>query len=141
MMFVVVIVFILLIYFLSAFLMDATSATNNISKVTLIKTLYLYLVSFVALMMIIFSVSDIISLGLRTYIFTKADADYYAPSCVDSPLQPGSGVPCPSKEQAKKESEDRLVAQRQRDAVKDISFLVVAIPLFVCHWRLARRKE
>ena len=41
----------------------------------------------------------------------------------------------------KKQAEENRAAQRQRDLVRDISFIVVGIPLFAYHWRVIRRKE
>jgi hypothetical protein len=41
----------------------------------------------------------------------------------------------------KTEQEQNRLAQRQRDLVRDISFIVVGGPLFWFHWKLARKKD
>ncbi len=121
------------------------------SKVAVIKNIYLYLVSFVALMMVVFSVADVVNIVLKTYVFTKADRDYYAMMPCDIPptkpvSPPDRAVPAPAdcakqQEENRKQAEENRAAQRQRDLVRDISFVVVGIPLFAYHWRVVRRKE
>jgi hypothetical protein len=123
--------------------MDNTVPTTN--KVALVKTLYLYLVSFVALMMLVVSAVDLLNIVLKTFIFTKADSFTYYP--VPTACPPGAtttyeGKNCATAEQdARKSDEENRTSQRQRDLVRDISMLVVGIPLFAFHWRLARKKE
>lgn len=120
-------------------------------KSFIIKNIYLYLVSFVALMMVVFSFGDIINIVLRTYIFTKADQNMYygpvAPCPAELPAEPTgtakvkADYPCLSQAEQEKQNANNISAQRQRDLVRDISFLIVGIPLFAYHWRIVRRKE
>lgn len=118
-------------------------------KVAIIKNIYLYLVSFVALMMVIFSTADIINIVLRTYVFTKADKNFYSypepactpPTATDTPRGKELGPPCVNEEIRKKQETDNMSAQRERDLVRDISFILVGIPLFLYHWGVVRRKE
>lgn len=119
------------------------------SKVTFLKNLYLYVVSFVALMMVVFSLADLINVTLRTYVFTKADNNYYsypmAPCPVVSTTESSTPSkimePCLSRQEQDKLNNDNVSAQRQRDLVRDISMIIVGIPLFAYHWWLIRRKE
>ncbi len=145
--------------------MDINSSSATGTKVALIKMLYLYVVSFVALMMLVISSVDIISLFLKTYILTRADRYAYAPvaNCdvskqtpsvpvaADSavvPVPKSSMLPTISPEECRKQAEEQKrideenrQSQRQSDLVRDISLLAVATPLFIGHWRLARKKE
>lgn len=118
---------------------------SNGSKSKVIKSLYFYMVSFVALMMVIFSVANMINIALKTWVFTKADMDYYELSC--QMLYP-TDVKAPSpdecekqKEENRKQQENMKVAQKQRDLVRDISMILVGIPLFAIHWRIVRKKD
>ena len=123
--------------------------TQPTTKGSIIKNIYLYLVSFVALMMVVFSVGDMINIVLRTYIFTKADQNFYsypvAPCAVaptgTSSTPTKSTEPCLSQAEQDKQNADNISAQRQRDLVRDISFLIVGLPLFAYHWRIVRKKE
>lgn len=119
-----------------------------------IKSIYFYLVSFVALMMVVFSTADIINIALKTWVFTAADKDMYAyPRAVCEVPAPAiptdpKAVPAPTKAECEKQNEDNIkqqeasrIAQKQRDVVRDISMIVVGIPLFLIHWRILRSKE
>lgn len=114
----------------------------------IIRNIYLYLVSAVSLFMIVFSVVSLINLGLRTWIFPKADDTYNYPKMAQQYCTPDkNGTPvCPSAEEQKrledqdlKIQEEARISQRQRDLVQNISFLIVAIPLFAYHWMIIRR--
>mgnify|MGYP001563332469 CR=1 FL=1 len=119
-----------------------------------IKSIYFYLVSFVALMMVVFSSADMINIALRTWVFTAADKDTYAyPRAVcevpapATPTEP-KAVPAPTKEECEKQNKEYTqqqeasrIAQKQRDVVRDISMILVGIPLFLIHWKILRSKE
>ena len=131
---------------------------SSTSKVTTIKNIYLYLVSFVALMMIVFPAADLISTLLRSYVFTHADQDYYqtypcavpmmAPASPGIATQPPTGgktidsiYDCTKQQEAmKQQAEQSRQAQRERDLIRDISFIVVGILLFFFHWRIVKRR-
>ena len=118
-----------------------------------IKSLYFYLVSFVALMMVVFSAADMVNIALKTWVFTAADKDMYynAPCVTPMATEPGakpvvdpntSRVECEKQNEANlKQQESSRLAQKQRDVVRDISMIVVGIPLFLIHWRIVRSKE
>jgi len=114
-------------------------------KVALIKTIYFYLVSFVALMMVTFASANLINILLKTYVFTLADQDYYytpAAICASTDPKSTTTTDCLKNETLNKEQADKnRAAQRQRDLVNDISMIVVGIPLFAFHWYYARKKE
>jgi hypothetical protein len=100
---------------------------------TIILRIYFTLVAFVTLMILIFSVSDLVNTALRTYVFTAADQPAYGTIC-DLSYQ--------TQEQcdAQKTNETRsALVQKQQSAVRDISLLVVAAPLFWLHWRVVYR--
>lgn len=124
------------------------------SRTAIIKNIYLYLVSFVSLMMITISVANMVDIALKTYVFTKADDNFYypvAPCAVPSPKEAGisgqeqttsSLAECAKEEgRVKRQADENRTAQRQQDLVRDISFVVVGIPLFAYHWRVVRKKE
>ena len=124
----------------------------NSNRVTVIKNIYFYLVSFVALMMVVFSLADLINLGLKTWVFTKADDNSYyggpAASCAVLPATPDGKLSAISQQDCEKQQteqqrqqKDAALAQKQRDAVRDISMIVVGTPLFILHWTVVRRKE
>ncbi len=100
---------------------------------SIILRIYFTLVSFVTLMMLIFSVADLINITLRTYVFPRADAPEFATYC-DQQYQ--------TQEQCDRQLEnDRRAAavRKQQNAVRDISLLLVSAPLFWLHWRILYR--
>lgn len=111
----------------------------------IIKVFYFYMVSIIALFMVIFSLADMVNIALRTYVFTKADSSYYpyVPEmlCPVTSTPTVKGGPCVTREEQDKINAESRSAQRQRDLVRDISFLIVGIPLFSYHWIIVRRKD
>lgn len=119
------------------------------AKTHIIKNIYLYLVCFVTLMMMVVSVGDLVQIGLKKYVFTKADQDMYYPQIACPAIAPPPDKTTPAvtpvdcqkqQDDEQKRTLDAKEAQRQRDLVKDISFILVSAPLFAFHWRLVRRK-
>jgi len=115
----------------------------------IIRNVYLYLVSAVTLFMIMFATVSLVNLGLRTWLFPKADGNtYYAPITKDQYCttdKDGKQV-CPPPEQTAKLQEEEKVRQqeqktsdRQRELVSNISMLLVAVPLFVYHWLVIKK--
>lgn len=125
--------------------------TQPSSKASVIKNVYFYLVSFVALMMVTFSLADIINIVLRTYVFKKADVAYfgYSKAYGCDPLMPReekmrvlTEEECMKLEkQQREEMENNRIAEKQRSVVRDISMIVVGIPLFLLHWGVVRKKD
>ena len=118
------------------------------NKVTLIKNFYFYLVSFAALMMIVISVISLLNTILTMTVFPKADyyGGIYVSGCEGAPAMPGQPTSSPeycAAERTRQEQDriDQQTRSRQMSFVWTISMLVVAIPLFIFHWRIARRKE
>lgn len=122
------------------------------NRVAIIKNIYFYLVSFVALMMVVFSLADLINTALRTWIFTKADYydySYTVPACdplasktMDTSTPKLSAEECAALQaQNEKRQQDSQESQRQRDMVRDISMIVVGLPVFVFHWLAIRKRE
>ncbi len=99
---------------------------------SIILRIYFTLVSFVTLMMLVFSVSDLVNIALKSFVFTKADTGY--PTYCD--LQYQTQEQC---DQQKVQSSDQAVVEKQQSAVRDISLLLVAAPLFWLHWRMVYR--
>jgi len=120
------------------------------NKSTLIKTIYFYTVSLIGLMMIAFSVADLVNLGLKTWVFPKADLnEYKEPPCAVMIIKDPNLKETEEQFQTRikqceegrmNEAEARAI-RNQRDAVRDISFLVVGIPLFLYHWITIRKEK
>ncbi len=116
-----------------------------------IKKVYLYLVSLISLIIIVVGAIMLINLALRTWVFTKADNNYYyapkiacdmpaiAPDNTARILPPECSDPDYDAKQQAQEKESRS-AQKQRDAAQAIAMILVASPIFYYHWKLARKE-
>ncbi len=118
----------------------------------IIRNIYLYMVSLIALVMIVFAAASLVNIALTTWVFPKANS---APLYVGP--KPISAAPSPDDkrtpeqiaadnaraqtqyEEEKQNAETQRIAQKYKDIVHDISFLIVATPLFLYHWSVIRR--
>ena len=112
-----------------------------------IKKVYLYLVSLISLVIIVVGAIMLINLALRTWVFTKADHNFYPGyQCPMSSATPSGNndvlPPCTAEQQDqfKKQAEEDRSAQKQRDAAQAIAMILVATPVFLYHWRIARKE-
>ena len=116
-----------------------------------IKKIYLYAVSLVALVLIMYAAIALLNMGLNAAVFRKANFQPQFPQCIAKPSgtasgqasEPESAVPgCDPAVVAaqRKFNEESAAAGRERDASRSIAMLVVALPVFWYHWRLARRE-
>ena len=126
-------------------------------KLNSVRTIYFYLVALIALMMIVWGTVDLANLGLTTWVFKNADkADDWSPPTpyLAAPeVKTGeTAVRCAEKCDLTAEEKQQInqwlvdyknwqdqqgimkTARKQKNAVRDISMLVVAIPLFLWHW-------
>ena len=109
-----------------------------------LKKAYLYLVSMIALVIMVVGAIMLIDLGLKTWVFTKADRDMYMyPPCVKS-IDPGTGenIGCDAAlvEEQKKQAEESRTAQKQRESAQALAMIVVAGPIWWYHWKQARKE-
>jgi len=129
-------------------------------KNPIIRTIYLYLFSLVGLIVLLFGIGSLINLGLKTFIFTKADIDLYK-----EPIHLGYSMTLDEQMLAIRECElseedkeaiskwlreyeeddiDMRIVRRQEDASRSISQILVGLPVYLYHWGVIvrdRRKE
>ena len=126
-------------------------------KLNSIRTIYFYLIALITLMMIVFATVDLANLGLSTWVFKKADKadDWSMPApYMTSEVKVGEtaercadkcDLSAAEKQQIQQwladyknwqDQNNLRTARKQKNAVRDISMLVVAIPLFLWHWKM-----
>lgn len=89
-------------------------------KVSL-RLLYLYLFSFVGLIIIVFGTSQLIDLGIKTYFFPNVDVYTYNDTML-------------TKEENEKRAREDALKNQQRQASSSLSMLAVGLPLYLYHW-------
>ncbi|MBT6401022.1 hypothetical protein HN803_06560 [candidate division WWE3 bacterium] len=97
-----------------------------------IRLLYLYLFSFVGLIVIITSTIKLVDLGLKMAFFN--DADRYD-SYVERPMKLEEDYDAVAQEDSSRIQQTR---SRQRDLSSSVSMLVVGVPLYAYHWNLIK---
>ncbi len=107
--------------------------------------MYLYLVSLISLVMIIVAATMLINMALKTWVFKAADNyPIYPTPCVQDPNAPADtkAASC-NPDQLNAQADYQQAANRstkQREAAQSVALILVAAPVFVYHWRLARRE-
>ncbi len=109
---------------------------------------FLYIFASVGLILMIIGGVSLIDLGLKSYVFTKADNYCYERSPV-APVEkiPNGTTPLTAEQQKaedewqKKQCEESRTASRQGQASNAIAMLIVGIPLYSYHWMQIRKEN
>ncbi len=95
-----------------------------------LRNIYLYLVCFVTLMMMVFGTVNII--GSITDIIFPVDYSYHIPKMDTS----DSTEPTEKQlEEARQREQQNRDMENKKRLIKAVSFVLVALPVFVYHWR------
>ncbi len=114
-----------------------------------IKKIYLYLVSVIALVIMVIGGIILLNMALKTWVFTKADDNFYldtyrcaSPSTTEVATEKPVTPTCTPEQEEKqrKEQEEQKTANKQRDAAQALAMILVASPVWYFHWRLARKE-
>ncbi len=100
-----------------------------------IRLLYLYLFSFVGLLIVVVGSVNIVNLGLKAFVFK--DADRY--EVYSSPIKVGNEQQL-SEEEQKTRQDREVVRQRQREFSNAIAMIVVGAPLYLYHWKTIQKE-
>jgi hypothetical protein len=111
----------------------------------IIRSLYFYVVSIVALFMLVFSCVDLVNIGLKTWAFPNSDPNYNTciPTVPPTPTNIDQNLPLVASRNCDLENEqnrENISRQNQSSAVRDFSMLVVALPLFLFHFRIVQKE-
>ncbi len=127
----------------------------------IVRTIYLYAVALISLGFLAAGVGNFINTGLKSIFFQAAEKqDYY--SCNNQPyfstvdaqaLKDTPGATADQKTQldnllkdyatwkAQNTGDACIVAQRQKKLVDASTMIIIALPLYLIHWRLARKEK
>ena len=115
----------------------------SMERKELIRSIYLYLFSFVGLVLVVIGLVRLVDLGLKAFLFTKADQVVSYPSY---PIKSVSTDGVESKPTAEELAEyERKQAEFQRaqeenvkarTASSALAMIIVGAPLFLYHWRI-----
>lgn len=101
-----------------------------------IRVLYLYLFSFIGLLIVTFGSISIVDIGLKTYIFKEADRyEIYVPEIKQEDQEQ------PSKEEIEERQNKELTRNRQRELSNAIAMIAVGTPLYIYHWKTLQKEN
>ena len=100
-----------------------------------LRLLYLYLFSFVGLLIMVIGSISLVNLGLKTFILK--DADTYESYPVVSP--DGQKTISPAEDKAFQMR--NIQRQRERDLAQAISMIAVGLPLYLYHWKTIQKEK
>lgn len=100
-----------------------------------LRLLYLYLFSFVGLLITIIGSIQIIDLGLKTYVFQVDEYTYYP-----EPFIGEDGKEIVSKEEQIRRNEEDQSNQRKRQLSNSIAMILVGAPVYLYHWKTIKKE-
>jgi hypothetical protein len=104
---------------------------------------FLYIFATVGLIISIVGAVSLINLGLKTYVFKKADNYCYnfaTPASVDKNGN-SVGLTQQQKDEQAKQCQEQQTAQRQSQAAQAIAMLIVGAPLYLYNWMIIRKEN
>lgn len=124
-----------------------------------IRQIYFYAATLIFLIMSVFSLISLLNLGMKTFLFPKADMAFgqqcddegnmfYAPKPIVVPGETPATVreltaeeKSTNKATCEKNLAEQKSAERQRDLVQNLSMLIVAAPLFWLHFKWVQKER
>lgn len=126
---------------------------------TVIRAVYLYLLSLIGIVLVLIGGSGFVSMGLKTFIFTQADDEQrlYREAPPKPFIEPADRIDGESRAvfrdslrmeewerdyedwKKRRDSIDPVAARRHREAATNLSFIIIGLPVYLYHWRLIRR--
>jgi hypothetical protein len=112
-----------------------------------LRKVFLYIFASVGLVLSIIGLVSLINLGLRTYVFTKADYPCYRPYLSEAPPKDVNGANLSQEEidrrnaEAQQQCEEQKTSEKQRSAANAIAMLIVGVPLYAYHWNRIRQDK
>lgn len=134
---------------------------TNEKQHSLVRTIYLYIFALLGLMILIIGGVRFVDMGLKAFIFTKAEEEqrlmYRQPPLLYSiekveELQDEEGLSEEEKTAIKQWLADykdwqegsskvnNLDSRRQRDASSNLAMILVGLPLYLYHWGIIKRE-
>ena len=102
-----------------------------------LRLLYLYLFSFVGLLITIIGSIQIIDLGLKTYVFKVNETGYYPMM----PVTDEKGKVTVTVEEQKAQQELDANNQKKRQMSNSLAMILVGAPVYLYHWKTIKKES
>lgn len=101
-----------------------------------LRLLYLYLFSFVGLLITVIGSISILDLTLKTYVFRVDETSYYP-----EPITPEGKEPAVSREEMEARQKAESANQRKRQLSNSLAMIMVGTPLYLYHWKTIKKEN
>ncbi len=101
-----------------------------------LRLLYLYLFSFVGLLITMIGSIQIVDLVLKSYVFQVPEYSYYPESM---PIE--GGKPVMTVEESRKRNEEEASNERKRQLSNSLAMIVIGAPLYLYHWTTIKKEK
>lgn len=101
-----------------------------------LRLLYLYLFSFVGLLITVIGGIQIVDLTLKTYVFKVSEYSGYPMS----PIKDEKGGVIQTVEQQQKQQELEASNQRKRQLSNSLAMITIGVPLYLYHWKTIKKE-
>ncbi len=101
-----------------------------------VRLIYLYLFSFVGLLIVVIGSVQLVNLGLKVFVFPESDRYEYA-----TPVVEGEKIATQEAERVKAQSARDQTRNRQRDLSNSIALIAVGLPLYLYHWKTIQKEN
>lgn len=112
-----------------------------------IRTVYLYLLTAITIVMVIIASVQAVRIGIDTYVLKIDKPRYWYNECIDpkpsfdgrttEERTPEEQVEC--EERSAKKAQQQLVQERKYDISWAVAMLLIALPLYLYHWKVIQR--
>lgn len=99
-----------------------------------LRLLYLYLFSFVGLLITIIGSIQIVDLALKSYVFKVSEYTYY----VDPVVTEKGSI---SVEELEKRNKEEQSNQRKRQFSNSVAMILVGVPVYLYHWKTIKKEN
>jgi hypothetical protein len=111
-----------------------------------IRLLYLYLFSFIGLLVAVIGSVRLIQLALKVFVFNGADTyNVYTSPVAPAPVTPDGKVPAVQTqteiEAQRKINDAENQKQRQREVAEASAMIIVGAPLYLYHWKKIQKEN
>lgn len=100
-----------------------------------LRLLYLYLFSFVGLLIVVTGGIQMVNLGLKTFIFKDVDKYEIYPTYPEK-----EGVPVEDVTEMQARQERESTRQKQREFSNSLAMISVGLPLYLYHWKTIQKE-
>lgn len=101
-----------------------------------LRLLYLYLFSFVGLLITVIGGIQLVDLTLKTYVFKVSDYS----SFIMTPVLDDKGKVVQTVEDQKKQQDEEAANQRKRSLSSSLSMIAIGAPLYLYHWKTIKKE-